>query len=248
MNKEQNLIASHQERLARKSEKEHRILRFLRHQVWSTAEILGEVAGIKSRQSVHHALSRMESSGLIIRHHIQSIGGKKTVWGITTHGQLWSFDPATDEGPFSNYFEPSKLAETTAHHHLGIQRIRLAAEQVGWSNWIDGNRLKASDKDGKRPDGLITRPDGCRVAIEFERRFKTIQRYESVLSAYLQALKRGEMDLVVWVCPDEHMEVRLQRLFSGIKRINVKGQSVSFEFEKYRDKLLFTSLATWPNL
>ena len=246
MTQQQNLIASPSERMARKEEKEHKILRFLRDQIWSTPEILGEVANVKARQTIHQTLSRMEKQDLITRHQLESLGGKKTVWGITNHGQICAFDPDADEAPNQNYFDPSRVAETTAHHHIGIQKIRLVAEKSGWSNWIDGNTLKASTKDGKRPDALFTSPSGIRCAIEFERSFKTIKRYEAILSTYLQTLKQGDVDGVVWICPDLKFKKRLEKIMLGIKKVNVRGQSVLIEPSRHHCKLVFVTINEWP--
>lgn len=246
MTQQQNLIASPSERMARKEEKEHKILRFLRDQIWSTPEILGEVANVKARQTIHQTLSRMEKQDLITRHHLESLGGKKTVWGITNHGQICAFDPDADEAPNQNYFDPSRVAETTAHHHIGIQKIRLLAEKGGWTDWVDGNRLKASSKDGKRPDAMFTSPSGIRCAIEFERSFKTIKRYEAILSTYLQVLKQGEVDFVIWICPDLKSQKRLEKIILGIKKVNVRGQSVLIDPERHHMRLRFISIEQWP--
>lgn len=243
---QQNLIASPSERQARKEEKERQILRFLRDQIWSVSEILSDVAKVKARQTIHETLVRMEKTELIERHHLQTLAGKKTIWGITNNGQMHAIDPDSDEAPNQNYFEPSRISESTAHHHLGIQKIRLAGERNGWYNWIDGNRLKASSKDGKRPDALMNSPDGIRFSIEFERSFKTIKRYEAILSTYLQLIKQGDIDAVVWICPDEKVLKRLKRILLGIKKVNVKGQSVLIDPDRHHAKLHFTTISKWP--
>lgn len=242
----ENLIASPQQRQARKEQKEQHILQFLRQQIWSTSEILGSVASLRSRQGIHDTLSRMEKDGFLVRYQLETIAGKKTIWGITNHGQICAFDPDNDDAPNANHFEPSRLSETTAHHHLGIQKIRLSAEENGWSEWIDGNRLKSISKDGKRPDAIVNHPSGMKYAIEFERTFKTIKRYEAILSTYLQALKKGDMDMVIWICPDLKSQRRLERIILGIKTVNVKGQSLQIDPERHHVKLRFTTMACWP--
>jgi hypothetical protein len=123
----------------------------------------------------------------------------------------------------------------------------LAGEESGWNSWIDGNRLKASSKDGKRPDALMTSPDGIRFSIEFERSFKTIKRYEAILSTYLQVIKQGDIDAVIWICPDEKVLKRLKRILLGIKKVNVKGQSVLIDPDRHHPKLHFTTIAEWPS-
>lgn len=244
---QQNLIASPAERLARKEEKEQQILRFLRDQIWSTAEILSDVAQVKARQAIHKTLVRMEKGELIARHHLDTIAGKKTIWGITSNGQVYAADPDSDEAPNQNYFEPSRLSETTAHHHLGIQQIRLTGEKHGWYDWIDGNRLKAGNNNGKRPDALMTSPSGLRFSIEFERSFKTIKRYEAILSTYLQVIKQGDVDAVIWICPDDKVLKRLKRILLNIKKVNVKGQSVPIDPERHHQKLKFVTINSWPS-
>lgn len=244
---EKNLIHSANKRLMRKEEKKQQILHFLKEQIWSVPEILADVIKVKSRQTIYETLTQMEQDGLLARHYLKTIAGRKVIWGITSQGQIMAWDPDSNQGPSTNYFEPLRVAETTAHHHLGIQKIRLAAEQKGWFDWVDGNSLKNIEKDSNRPDGLITSPLGYKFAIEYERSFKTIKRYESILCNYLQALKQGQMDMVVWICPDLRSKKRLERIILSIQRVNIKGKSIPVDPAKHHSKLLFSTIEEWPN-
>ena len=59
------LIHDPHERTARRQAKQERVLRWLRGNTWSTAEVLREVAGLGSRQAIHKVLNALASRGLI---------------------------------------------------------------------------------------------------------------------------------------------------------------------------------------
>lgn len=231
-------------REARHREKEIAVLRFLREELWSTAEILGAVMGVRARQAIHRSLQQLERTELIRRHSFYLLGRSLTVWGITPHGQGNAFDPKT-EAPVSAYFEPSRVSELTLTHTLDIQRLRLRAEQAGWKDWRNGDRIGAV-KQSKRPDAIAISPRGQAVAIECERTIKTTKRYEVILAQYLQAIRRGELAQVAWVSPTANLACRLQRIVTGIRSVPVAGQRVAIEPARHHVALRFLSYEQWP--
>jgi hypothetical protein len=245
MNANPTLLPAAQ-REARQYEKRTAVLRFLRDELWSTSSILGMVMRVQARQAVHRSLQQLEHAELLRRHTYNVLGRSMTIWGISAHGQACAFDPATEE-PISAYFEPSRVSELTLAHALDVQRLRVAAERAGWTQWRNGDRLGVV-KDGKRPDALATSTHGVLTAIECERTLKTTKRYEVILAHYLQAIRRGDVARVAWVCPDGNLATRLQRIVTGIRAVPVAGQRIAIEPARHHTALRFVSFAQWPIL
>ena len=241
-----NLMASPKERLNRATEKRQQILRFLRQEIWSSQDILGMVMGIRSRTTTHKNLVRLEAEGILKKHTITGLGGGTVaLWGITSHGQTMSFDPATEE-PISAYFEPGKVAEVTVKHALDLQRLRVIAESAGWHGWINGDRLSNLLKGGKRPDAIVISPDGTKTAIEIERTIKTTKRYEQILASYLMSLKAGEVHQVVWLAPTTEIALRLQAIVFSIRTVTIQKQRFPIDPDKHHARLFFKDYSRWP--
>ncbi len=197
-----------------------------------------------SRQATHKTLVQLEGEALLKRHKFKALGGSITLWGITAHGQAMAFYPESEE-PYAAYFEPSRISEQNIRHQLDLQKMRLAAERIGWANWTDGSRLGDIPKNGKRPDAIAIDPQGRRTAIECERTIKTRKRYEQILVTYLRAIKSGKVDMVIWVSPTPEISQRLKAIVTGIKSVSIAGQRVTIEPEKHHRNLTFTDYASW---
>lgn len=241
-----NLISLSVDRKRRQLEKQYAALRFLRQHLWSSQAILQDVMHLQSRQAAHKTLSQMQSEGLVRSHQYLALGGKLTLWGITAHGQAMSFDTKTEE-LCSAYFEPSRISEQNIRHQLDLQRLRVNAEIHGWYGWTDGDRLGGLDKEAKRPDAITKNAQGLVVAIECERTFKTVKRYEQILVSYLKLLRAGQIAKVVWVLPTQDMADRLHLLVTSIKSVKVAGQTVQIDPAKHHANIHFCSYADWPN-
>lgn len=242
----QNLILDATNRKKRKTEKQTLVLRFLRQHLWSTQSILQVILKLQSRQSTHKSLCQMEQAGLVKSHIFSALGGKITLWGITAHGQVLAFIPEQEE-PYSAYFEPSRISEQMMRHQLDLQMIRIKAEALGWTNWLDGDRLGHLENDAKRPDAIVLNESGLKVAIECERTFKTTKRYEQILLSYLKLLKTDVIKEVVWISPSEDFSKRLKVLITSIKKLKVAGQFIQIDPNKHHVNLYFCSYENWPN-
>lgn len=242
----ENLILQSADRKKRQLEKQNAVLRFLRQHLWSSQAILQDVMKLQSRQAAHKTLSHMQSEGLVRSHQYLALGGKLALWGITAHGQVMSFDPKAEE-LFSAYFEPSRISEQNIRHQLDLQRLRVNAEMRGWHGWTDGDRLGGLDKEAKRPDAIAKNAQGLIVAIECERTFKTVKRYEQILVSYLKLLRAGQVAKVVWVLPTQDMADRLHLLITSIKSVKIAGQRVQIDPAKHHLSIHFCSYGNWPN-
>jgi len=232
------LIMSPADRAARTTSKRHALLRFLRKNYYTTAEIAGLVMGITSRQGIHTTLAAMERDGLLRRETVDANGRKWTLWGVTAHGQALAFDPDAGERPESKYFETGRVGHTVLAHTLDLQRISIQVKRAGWTDWQLGDRLEKWQADISRPDALVISPKGNRVAIECERTIKTVKRYEAILSDRLQAIKRSQFQRCVWLCPTPELAVRLQTIITSIKDVAVAGSRVSIQ-ERHLAMLAF---------
>lgn len=108
---------------------------------------------------------------------------------------------------------------------------------------MPGNRLPKGIR--KRPDAIASNAEGQIVAIELERSIKTLRRYETIFSIYLQMMKRDEYSQVHYVCPDSKFAPRLERMFSLIKSVPVAGERVPIN-EKHRARFPVYALDNWP--
>lgn len=233
------------ERVARKNEKRTKLLRFLRQHLWSTAEVLKMVFDFKSSQATYKTLAQFEAEGIIRRYQYDLMGLALTVWGITSHGQALAFDPAREE-VCPRYFEPAKCSVVTLHHSLDVQRLSLRAEAFGWSNIRNGERLTEIAKGQNRPDFVGIDTQGRIVAVEVERTIKTTKRYQAILSAYLQAIRRDQYQEVMWVAPSDDAACRLRKIILSIKTIVVASQRVSVDPVRHHPKLHFTYYQGFP--
>ena len=233
-------------RLARQLQKEREILRFLREELFSTSALLGALLGLQSRQAIWKTLTRLEGRKLIIRHTLEALGGRVVMWGITCHGQASAFDPSK-ETVYRSYFEPSRLSEITIRHALDVQRLHLCADAAGWREWRNGDRLGAVP-NGNRPDAIVIDSDGKVTAIECERTFKTLKRYEVILSNYLQALKRADVQRVIWVSPTSEQACRLRSMVTGIKSVLVEGQRIKVDPPRHHEALSFEDYASFAKI
>lgn len=238
------LINDPQERLNRQFQKRHKLLRFLRQELWSSPEILQDVLGLASRQATHKTLMQFVNAGVIRSHSFKALGGKVTLFGITPHGQLLAFD-LNSEVPYSTYFEPSKIAEQTIRHSLDLQRQRVSAEHQGWTNWKNGDRYGTIDGEKRRPDAIAIDPIGRKVAIEVERTIKTTKRYEAILLSYLKAIKAGEVNVVTWLSPTGDEAIRLRTLITNISTLRIDGKSIAIDPVRHHVNLRFLDYATW---
>lgn len=224
---------------------DHKLLRFLREHIYSTPSVLQQVAGYTSTQGIRQALQRLERLDLVRHHVFTGPGQRLSLWGITNAGQALAFD-LTSELPVTATFEPSKLAYSTVPHHLDLQNLRVFAEKTGWTQWQHGDRLGAVGKDDKRPDAVVLDPLGDTVAIECERTIKTPQRYRSILSAYLQAIRAGQFSRVIWISPTEDISRRVEKIILSIEKVPVDGRAVPIDPGRHHKHLVFTTYQKWP--
>lgn len=220
------------------------LLRFLRDEIWSSANILAIVANLKSPQAIHKTLMQLERDGMLRRHSFPIVGRvHQTLWGITPHGlaYAWGEDEQYQDRP---RFEPSKLVLARIPHQINLQEARLKAEASGWSGWLRGERLGL--RQAIRPDALALSPKGLKVALELERTIKTRLRYQTVIREHMVAVRAGHWQVVVYITPDD-MAHRLKRVFDSISYVSVEGAHEVMN-DKQRNLFRFIALSDWPHM
>jgi len=223
------LIATHNERTARNSEKIKRLLNFLKEETYSDFKTLMLLFGFRDHKSLYTLLSKVEGMGLIQKHVLESRTMKISLWGITSDGLAVVLTP--DDAIFPARFEPSKITGWTLEHHLDNQAARLILEKKGASGWVNGDRTTFHSRYqvSHRPDGLITFPDGTVIAIETERRLKTKVRYQSIIASHLLARTNKYWIYVFYIVPDQQKKRAIELLFDSIKHVIVNHQHIPLE-------------------
>ena len=229
-------------RRARAQQKRQLILRFLREEIWANVANIGELLRVKPIAAIR-TLEKLANEDLLRHHLLPTMGGHLVLYGITPHGQALAAKDG--EEIFEKVFMPSRVAPTYARHTLDIQLLRIRAERTGWTAWVNADRLDKWEAGQMRPDAFATSPQRKRVAIECERTIKSPKRYLDILNGWLQSIRKGEVDRVVWVSPDERIRDRLRQIVTSITHLRIAGQEVLIPRDRF-DNLTFLTYAEWP--
>ncbi|HEY6248743.1 MAG TPA: hypothetical protein VI685_02215 [Candidatus Angelobacter sp.] len=250
-------LLTRQQNRQRNHEKALRVLCFLRTSIYSTAELLGEVMGVESREGIRKTLVNMEQKQLIRRYTFQEFAGTLTLWGITPTGQEASLQDGDE--PISIVFNPAKVSLARLQHYLCLQKIRIRAEVAGWTNVVycdrpsvyKGNGWHNQDtiNEDIRPDLVATHPQKRTVAIEYERLLKWTPRYKQhVIPGHIRRLNAGEYAQVVWVCRNQADEERLRAiLLTTVKQLRDENQFYLERTSKDYKTFVVTNIDSWPN-
>ncbi|EAA5436891.1 hypothetical protein EWG81_23700 [Salmonella enterica subsp. enterica serovar Muenchen] len=205
----------YKKRMARNEEKIDIVLRFLRDEYCTTAEMVAQLLGVEAIQPVYRFLNKMTDKGYLRHHNFMIEGRSVRLWGLTPHGVAFSF---ADDEPLEDLtaFQPSSVAVSTLAHKLDIQRTRLRMEARGATNWRYMNALKSNGL--KQPDALAT-VDGKTLAFEIERTVKSRKRYKEIVSNYLFNRKAHGIDEIWYICPDARSRLRVEKAITGVDEI-----------------------------
>lgn len=241
MSRMQHLMEANQ-RAHRVEEKRRLILRFLRDEIWSDPKNIGELLKVKPA-AAYRTLANLTQLELLRSMRIPVVGGFSTLWGITAHGQAMASDPG--EVVFEKTFSPSRISTRYVRHILDIQWLRIRAERSGWTEWVIADRIDKWAEGQPRPDAFALDTSGARIAIEAEITLKSPKRYVQILNAWLQAIRRNEVQRVIWVSPDATVRDRLKAIVYGITHVDVAGQRILVPRDRF-ENLDFLTYAEWP--
>jgi hypothetical protein len=248
------LIANPAKRAARALEKRRLVLRFLRDEIWTSADIVGMLLGI-SYPAAHILLKVMDRDGLTTSSEMfvrSKRGAQRAVLhGITAQGLAYAWD-MSEVQEARHPWEPSKTNPLFVPHNIETQRARLRATLKGWHTWRPARALMGLGLP-KLPDGEVVDPSGLKVAVEIEREIKTDKRYEAVIGAYVAQMKKDERwDRVDYLCPDVEFAARLARVFGRLKQLRLEGQTgvpakVGNLEQVHLDRFRFYANEAWPD-
>ncbi|HDX9051753.1 TPA: MobC family replication-relaxation protein [Yersinia enterocolitica] len=236
-----SLITDPQSRRNREKEKILTLLMFLKEETYSDFPTLMFLFNFKTHRVLYSLLKKVTDMGLIQKYVFESRGGNISLWGITNDGLSVVFKP--EDGVFPPRFEPTRLKGWMLDHHLDNQAARLALEQKGATEWINGDRNNFLNQFNvkHRPDGLITLPSGQRVAIETERSLKTKARYQQIMTSHLLARTDELWFSVFYILPDIQKKLSLMKIFESIKFVIINSKPIEIE-TKHRNVFQFFTL------
>ena len=228
---------THAQREARRDEKRAAILGFLASgEVYTVADIAAQVMGC-SRPTAWRALAALESDAVLKSEEHMHRGNKIRLWGLTPHGAALA---GKFEAPI---FELGRTNSSWIEHRLDTQRMRLAAEKSGWTQWVPERALQGRGLK-KVPDAAALDTHGQWVAIEIERHCKSHKRMSEIILAYLQEIKANRFARVAYVCPDG-IEGLVQRSFLRVEAVKFQGEMVTLT-EAHRSRFSFVGFSNWP--
>jgi len=253
-----------------RSDLELQMLSFLAQESWASDVNLCVLLQI-SRRTLLGVLRPMVVAKTIKSVLQKIMGGTVQLFGITSLGHKQLFRTQTTPSEFAQLVPKpnpltARISPTFIPHRLDIQLLRIRAERAGWTNWVNadtGQKLNleasvlssnsrlnlrsntnAQIQSEHRPDAWCTNPLGKRVCIECERTIKSKPRYATILCDYLLALKRGDFDGVIWVCPDLDLRDRLDNLITSITHVQISGLSVLIPRNRF-EQFEFKTFEQW---
>ncbi len=245
-----NLVHSVATRQARGAAKRRALLRWLRDFGVTSVPHVMYLWGMASRSSCLKGLRAMEREELVSLETLTALGRSSLLVSLTPHGLALSFDEGEpfEDRPTVNV---STVSLFTLQHRWDVQTARLQAEAAGWLGWVTEGRFSVSSSNDYRPDGLVVRPDGARVALELERSIKSKKRYatgpDPLIRRHLLHILDQRYDLVHYVSPTPELAARLSRLFDSVATVkDSRRQPHAFAGTARRARFEFHHLAAWP--
>lgn len=240
---------SYADRMARAVDKRRRLLAFLRTEIWTTGDVVGELLDIRHPHTIRSLIHKLVAEELLISDQLILPNGKTIkLIGITLNGQAHAAD-LVGKDIILRHYEKGRVGLSTIHHTLDLQMLRIRFAKAGWKGWTYADRLPPDQKSRNphRPDAISVHPDGQRYAIEVERHLKTKKRYEAIIGHHLTAIRGGVYDRVLYATPTAIEGGALVSILSRINRVMVAGQSIPFT-DKERALFAVTSYEGAPRL
>ena len=193
------------------------------------------------RTATFETVKRMEKNRLLIQGQVDD----KRVWGLTPAGAFLA-----DEDGKCRHFDPKRISAITLKHDLAVQRAKVEAMTMGWSDFLAERTLRQMAVKERTtwlqvPDALAVSPRGRKVAFEVERTAKTPKRYKVIFDSYCQMLADRTIQEVVYIC-SEDICPRLERLFLKIETMTVDGKIHSFS-DSFRKRFHFVTCDGWED-
>lgn len=226
------------QRLARKAEKEQRLLAFLASDDgWTDIANAARLWNL-SPDAAATTLRAMQRDRLVVREDIAT-GPRATypIYGITPDG-IAACATASVAAP---EHQLGRLQPANMPHSLAVQLVRIAAEAAGWSAWRAGRLLYRAGLPVV-PDALAVDAHGRQTAMELERNVKSLKRRREVLSGHVLAMAAAKWQRVLYICDARADARRLQALYMSLDELKTPGGRTPME-DVHRARFQFVSLS-----
>lgn len=230
---------THQQRLARRDEKQQLLLSFLAGgETWTDLTNAARLWRL-SPDATSLTLKAMVRDRLLQREDID-IGFKirrLTIYGVTPDGIACCRTAPAD----AVEHEQGRLTSRNVDHSLAVQRARMVAEAAGWTDWQPG-RYWYNRGLPVVPDAVARRPDGQRIAIEVERNVKSLKRRREVLSGHILSIaQRKQWDHVLYLCEARCSAARLRDLYLSLTELDTPAGRTEMT-DHHRSRFQFMNL------
>jgi hypothetical protein len=211
-----------------------KILKFLYAEKYSTAGMLKELVGIKTRSGMCRLLRKMEKQKIIKKHRYSYC---VVLWGITHSGIHEAIEPHEEITDWT-YFEPSKVNLKTLEHKLAIQQLHIICVRQNVP-FKTGRALGLRAGSDKTPDAIITIGNTI-IPCEIENYVKSRRRYEGIIYNYLKGIKAGKYDDILYIAPTPEKRNKIKKIFLSMKKITmyINGRKVPLK-PTYENHLKF---------
>ena len=213
---------SRAEKMAIFEARQHKILRFLVEEGYSSLANLAHLLTV-SKQTALRILEHLCYKGYLIQtkeYKSSSSLHPTLLFQPTPAGTLLCSNriKTLSEPIDFNGLKCSIIVDT-----LKLQEVRLKLEKQGYRNFINSNSLASdfreyNNKGFRTPDYICINPQNERVAIEYERTIKTTKRYGEIIGQYLEFKNTGIVKTIQFVT-DMGFADKLKMLFNNIDTI-----------------------------
>lgn len=224
------------EKMERAEQKRKLVLDFLASgEIFTTAAVAAELLQL-NEQTIMRMFNRLAAEQLLRVDPKAIPFSKLKLWGITAHGLALT----KSANPRCHEFRVGRTKPAFLEHHLDCQRVRIALQNNGWTNWVPDKllRIENSKRLKKIPDALAVCPDGVRVAIEIERNIKSKSRMQEMMAGHIRQLEEDRYDAIHYFTP--HLDA-LKRVFQSVTAVQLNGVYEKVT-ETYRSRFVFIDI------
>lgn len=188
---------------------------FLEKETFTDLSVLTNLLGYASKWGAKKGLEKLEKSGLIKHHKMETLTGQNIdLYGITTQGIYAITDPEKLPSRVRG-FEPSRVSLLTLPHRIKTHQTIVFLMKYGFKH-IRINDFFANAK--KLPDAVVQNPENDqRSTIEIELTIKSKPRYEKIIKDYQKFIDNGTIRFIHWITDDERKKKHLEKIFEELR-------------------------------
>lgn len=213
-------------------QKEEKLLGFLATgEVWTTKEVVADLLQMSERSALRLLQRLVREKKLKVDVPDNS---KVKVYGLT---QKAIFETETAH-PSVKEFQLGHVSAGYVSHHVITQKIRVAAERAGWTDWQCGKILMGLNEARlkKIPDSIGRRKDGRLIAIETENSLKSRARMPDIVQQHLVQIADGKYEAVYYFVKNAKTIESFNSLLDSIEFVELAGEKKRFADYRSRFK------------